>query len=129
MLSEIGRVVASLDDLDQILARLVEAAAYVTDAEEASIYLADTETDEVVLRATKQAGERQATLQRLRADDMLVGQVFRSGQPILRKPRMDSGPVKVQTGFMVQSEGTDPHETGSGRRAGRVQPPGTALLQ
>ena len=103
MLSEIGRVVASLDDLDQILARLVEAAAYVTDAEEASIYLADTETDEVVLRATKQAGDRQATLQRLRADDMLVGQVFRSGQPILRKPRMDSGPVKVQTGFMVQS--------------------------
>jgi len=103
MLSEIGRVVASLDDLDEILARLVEAAAYVTDAEEASIYLADAETDEVVLRATKQAGERQATLQRLRADDMLVGQVFRSGQPILRKPRMDSGPVKVQTGFMVQS--------------------------
>jgi len=103
MLSEIGRVVASLDGLDEILARLVEAAAYVTDAEEASIYLADAETDEVVLRATKQAGERQATLQRLRADDMLVGQVFRSGQPILRKPRMDSGPVKVQTGFMVQS--------------------------
>ena len=54
----------------------------MTDAEEASIYLADTETDEVVLRATKQAGERQATLQRLRADDMLVGQVFSSGQPI-----------------------------------------------
>ncbi|MFV1858711.1 MAG: GAF domain-containing protein [Anaerolineales bacterium] len=103
MLSEIGRVVASLDDLDEILARLVEAAAYVTDAEEASIYLADAETDEVVLRATKQAGERQATLQRLRADDMLVGQVFSNGQPILRKPRMDSGPVKVQTGFLVQS--------------------------
>ncbi|MFQ5921342.1 MAG: GAF domain-containing protein [Anaerolineales bacterium] len=103
MLSGIGRVVASLDDLDEILAHLVEAAAYVTDAEEASIYLADAETDEVVLRATKQAGERQATLQRLRADDMLVGQVFRTGQPILRKPRMDSGPVKVQTGFMVQS--------------------------
>ena len=37
LLSEIGRVVASLDDLDQILSRLVEAAAYVTDAEEASI--------------------------------------------------------------------------------------------
>jgi FixJ family two-component response regulator len=34
MLSEIGRVVAGLDDLDQILTRLVEAAAYVSDAEE-----------------------------------------------------------------------------------------------
>ena len=103
MLSEIGRVVASLDDLDQILTRLVEAAAYVTDAEEASIYLADSETNEVVLRATKQAGDRHATLQRLRADDMLVGEVFQTGQPILRKPRMDTGPVKVQTGFLVQS--------------------------
>lgn len=102
-LTEIGRVVAGLDDLDQILTRLVEAAAYVTDAEEASIYLADAETNEVVLRATKQAGERHATLQRLRADDMLVGQVFKTGQPILRQPSMDSGPVKVQTGFMVQS--------------------------
>ena len=37
MLSKIGRVVASLDDLDQILARLVEAADYVTDAEEARL--------------------------------------------------------------------------------------------
>ncbi|MEK6588464.1 MAG: GAF domain-containing protein [Chloroflexota bacterium] len=103
MLSEIGRVVAGLDNLDQILTRLVEAAAYVTDAEEASIYLADAETNEVVLRATKQAGERHATLQRLRADDMLVGEVFRTGQPILRQPSMESGPVKVQTGFIVQS--------------------------
>lgn len=103
LLTEIGRVVAGLDDLDDILTRLVEAAAYVTDAEEASIYLADSETNEVVLRATKQAGERHATLQRLRADDMLVGQVFKTGQPILRQPSLDSGPVKVQTGFMVQS--------------------------
>jgi GAF domain-containing protein len=103
MLSEIGRVVAGLDNLDQILARLVEAAAYVTDAEEASIYLEDPETNEVVLRASKQAGERHATLQRLRADDMLVGEVFRTGQPILRQPNMEGGPVKVQTGFMVQS--------------------------
>jgi signal transduction histidine kinase/DNA-binding response OmpR family regulator len=103
MLSEIGRVVAGLDNLDQILARLVEAAAYVTDAEEASIYLEDPETNEVVLRATKQAGERHATLQRLRADDMLVGEVFRTGQPILRQPNMEGGPVKVQTGFLVQS--------------------------
>jgi hypothetical protein len=103
MLTEIGRVVAGLDDLDQILTRLVEAAAYVTDAEEASIYLADAETNEVVLRATKQAGERRATLQRLRADDMLVGEVFKTGKPILRKPRVESGPIKVQTGFLVQS--------------------------
>lgn len=103
MMSEIGRVVAGLDDLDQILTRLVEAAAYVTDAEEASIYLADPETNAVVLRASKQAGHRNASLQRLRVEDTLVGQVFQTGQPVLRKSSTQTGPVKVQTGFMVQS--------------------------
>jgi FixJ family two-component response regulator len=103
MLSEIGRVVAGLDDLDQILTRLVEAAAYVSDAEEASIYLADPETNAVVLRANKQSGERYASLQRLRVDDTLVGQVFRSGQPVLLQSQSETGPLKVQTGFMVQS--------------------------
>jgi GAF domain-containing protein len=103
MLSEIGRVVAGLDDLDEILTRLVEAAAYVSDAEEASIYLADPETNAVVLRANKQAGERYASLQRLRVDDTLVGQVFRTGQPVLLQSHTDTGPLKIQTGFMVQS--------------------------
>jgi DNA-binding response OmpR family regulator len=103
MLSEIGRTVASLDDLDQILSRLVEAASYLTDAEEASIYLADRDAEGLTLRASKQAGESQATLQRIRVDDTLVGQVYRSGQPILRQPKQEGGPTKIQTGFMVHS--------------------------
>ena len=102
MLSEIGRVVAGLDDLDQILTRLVEAAAYVSDAEEASIYLAEESTSELALRASHQAGQRQATLQRLRVNDTLVGQVFRTGQSVLRQPSVE-GEVKVQTGFLVQA--------------------------
>lgn len=102
-LSEIGRVVASLDDLDEILRRLVEAAAFLTDAEEANIYLAEPDTDEVVLRASKQVGERHGTLQRLRTTDTLAGEVYRTGQPLLRKPQWEGGQVKVQTGFLVQS--------------------------
>lgn len=103
MLSEIGRVVASLDSLDQILTRLVEAAAYLTDAEEASIYLVDPASGSLVLRASKQAGERHASLKRLRVNDTIVGQVFRTGQPVLKQPSLEGGPVKVQTGFLVQS--------------------------
>jgi GAF domain-containing protein len=103
MLSEIGRVVVSLGDLDSILRRVVEAAAFVTDAEEASIYLAEAETNELVLRASKQAGERHATLKRLRVEDTLVGEVFATGQPVLRQHSFEAGPVKVQTGFLVQS--------------------------
>jgi signal transduction histidine kinase len=103
LLSEIGRVVVSLGDLDAILRRVVEAAAFMTDAEEANIYLAEPGTKELVLRATKSITERHATLQRLRVEDTLVGEVFTTGEPMLRQPSLEGGPIKVQTGFMVQS--------------------------
>lgn len=103
LLSEIGRSVAGLDELDEILTRVVEAAAYVTDAEDASIYLFDEESKSLLLRASKQAGERHATLQRLRVEDTLVGEVYSTSKPMLRQPSMESGPLKVQTGFLVQS--------------------------
>jgi len=102
LLSEIGRAVAALADLEAILARVVEAAVFVADAEEASIYLADPETEELVLRASHQAGQREATLQRLRVNDTLVGQVYQTGQAVLRQPSVE-GEVKVQTGFLVQA--------------------------
>ncbi len=103
LLTEIGRVVVQLRDLGQILARVAEAAAFVTGAEEANIYLAEPGTQEVVLRASKQAGEPRATLPRLRVTDTLAGQVYRTGQPVLRQPTLEGGSVKVQTGFLVQS--------------------------
>jgi GAF domain-containing protein/AmiR/NasT family two-component response regulator len=103
LMGEIGRAVATLGDLDTILTRVAEAAAYVTDAEETHIYLAEPGTDQLVLRASKEAGEQRAALQRLRVTDTLVGQVFRTGQPVLRQPSIEGGPVKVQTGFLVQS--------------------------
>ncbi len=112
-LSEIGRTVAGLEELDPILTRVVEAAAYVTDAEEANIYLAEPGTEDLVLRASKQPNERQATLQRLRVTDTLVGEVYQTGQALLRQPSLDAGPVKVQTGFLVQSLVEVPLRVGS----------------
>jgi CheY-like chemotaxis protein len=103
LLGEIGRTVVNLGDLDRILTRVVEAAAFVTDAEEANIYLVEPNSDELVLRASKQAGESHATLQKLRVEDTVVGQVFRSGQSVLRQPELEGGPVKIQTGFLVRS--------------------------
>jgi GAF domain-containing protein len=100
LLSEIGRAVAGLADIEAILARVVEAAVFVADAEEASIYLA--EGNELALRASHQAGQREATLQRLRVNDTLVGQVYQSGQAVVRQPSVE-GEVKVQTGFLVQA--------------------------
>ena len=103
LLSEIGRTVVNLGDLDLILSRVVEAAAFMTHAEEANIYLRAPQGDHVLLRASKQIGERQASLHRLRTQDTLVGQVLRTGQPLLRQPSLEAGPVKVQTDFLVRS--------------------------
>jgi signal transduction histidine kinase len=103
LLGDIGRTVVNLGDLDQILTRVVEAAAFVTDAEEANIYLVEPLSDELVLRASKQAGESHATLKKLRVEDTVVGQVFRTGQSVLRQPELEGGPVKIQTGFLVRS--------------------------
>jgi signal transduction histidine kinase len=103
LLSEIGRTVVNLADLDRILARVTEAAAFVSDAEEAHIYLVDPDSNELALRASKQAGDANATLQMLRVNDTVVGQVFRSGQPVLQQASNETGPVKIQTGFLVRS--------------------------
>jgi len=103
LISEIGRVVVNLPDLEQILTRVVEAAAYVSNADEANIYLVDPDTHELVLRASKQSSAPEATLQRLRSSESLIREVFETGQPVLRQPSPDEGPVEIQTGFSVYS--------------------------
>lgn len=103
LLGDIGRTVATLGDLSLILTRVAEAASFLTNAEETNIYLADPGTNELILRASKSAGEREASLLRLRVEDTLAGEVFRSGKPILQQPSVEGTPVKVQTGFLVQS--------------------------
>lgn len=102
-LSEIGRTVVHLRDLDDILTRVVEAAAFLTDAEEANIYLVDAKSNEVILRASRSAGESRGTLKSLRITDTLAGEVYRTGEPVIRQPNVESEKVKVQTGFLVQS--------------------------
>jgi signal transduction histidine kinase len=102
-LSEIGRTVVHLGDLDQIFARLTEAAAFLTGAEESNLYLVQPHSREVVLRASKSAGESKAALKRLPISDTLAGQVVRSGKSIIHQPDLDEPMVKVQSGFLVQS--------------------------
>lgn len=103
-LSEIGRVVVGLHDLDQIMAQIVESSAFVTNAEEANIYLLDPGSQELILRASKQSGEGIAPLQKMRINTPLVKEVFETGQPVLRQAiKNDEQPLKIQTGFSVNS--------------------------
>ena len=81
-LHQIGKAVASLTDLDAMLARIVEAAVFLLRTEEASIMLRDRKTNELYLRAQKGLGEKQARGFNLKIQDTLIGSVVQTRQPV-----------------------------------------------
>ncbi|GAB4428897.1 MAG: hypothetical protein Kow0031_09270 [Anaerolineae bacterium] len=99
----IGRSVTSLQDLQQILNRIVEAAAYLTSAEEASLMLIDDESEDLFLRAARGINERHATSFRIKMHDSIAGQVVQTGRPIMIGGMNQDDSFKVKTGYFVKS--------------------------
>jgi len=99
----IGRSVTSLQELQQILNRIVEAAAYLTKAEESSLMLIDEQTGELYLRAARGINERNATSFRIKMHDSIAGQVVQSGRPVMIGGLNQDDSFKVKTGYFVKS--------------------------
>lgn len=99
----IGRSVTSLQDLQQILNRIVEAAAYLTNAEEASLMLIDEQSGDLFLRAARGINERNATSFRIKMHDSIAGQVVQTGRPIMIGGMNQDDSFKVKTGYFVKS--------------------------
>ncbi len=95
----IGRSVMSLLDLDHVLNRVVEAAAYLADAEEGMLLLLDEEKRELYLRAAKGVDEKVARSLRVRVDDSLAGRAIESGRPVLLAGEL----AKVTTGYLAKA--------------------------
>lgn len=103
-LYQIGKAVASLTDLDEILARIVEAAVFMLRAEESSIMLRDRDTNELYLRAQRGLGEKQAQGFNLKIEDTLIGSVVQTKQPVRLARHDDNGTqLKVVTGYLVNA--------------------------
>jgi DNA-binding NarL/FixJ family response regulator len=103
-LHQIGKAVASLTDLDAMLARIVEAAVFLLRTEEASIMLRDRKTNELYLRAQKGLGEKQARGFNLKIQDTLIGSVVQTRQPVrLARGASDDARLKVVTGYLVNA--------------------------
>lgn len=96
----IGKSVTSLLDLEQVLARVVEAATFMARAEEGSLMLLDEPSGELYLRAAKNVDERVARGLRLRVDDSLAGRVVNTGKPVLLA---DEGLKKITTAYLVKT--------------------------
>ncbi len=100
-LSELGRSIAAVLDLDTVLNKVVEAAAQLTNAEESLLLLPDPEEEVLYLRAMKGLDVKRASSFRIKNTEPLVGRVFRSGEPILIN---DQGSLqRLKTEYFVRS--------------------------
>lgn len=99
-LFSIGKSVTALLDLDKLLARLIEAAVYLTGAEEGSLLLVDEQSDELYLVAARGFEEKVTRSFRLRVEDSLAGGVVKTGEPVILNST-DAKPIK--TAYLVKS--------------------------
>ena len=96
----IGKSVTAVLDLEKVLARLVEAAVYLTGAEEGSLLLVDTQTNELHMVAAQGFEERMARAFRLRVEDSLAGRVVKTGEPLILH---SDETHRIKTSYLVKS--------------------------
>lgn len=101
-LSSIGKSLTSTLDIDEVLRRIVEAGVNLTRAEEGFLALLEPEGDQLYLRAVKNLDEKNIKTMRLPVIDTMIGKVMQLRRP-LRATRKERQPLKVSTGFLVQS--------------------------
>jgi two-component system NtrC family sensor kinase len=99
-LQRIGRKVTSTLDLDSVLASVVDAAVELTGAEEGSLLLLDEVTGEIYMRAARNFREEFVRTFRVPISDSLLGEVVRSGQPLLLNT---ATPKKIKTSYLVHT--------------------------
>ncbi|CAG1001703.1 two-component system, OmpR family, sensor histidine kinase VicK [Anaerolineae bacterium] len=99
-LLKIGASVTAMLDLQQVLNRVVESAVDVTGAESGSLMLIDRRTDELYMRAVRNVDQRTAMTLRIKVEDSLIGQVMRTGEPLVFSEREA---IKIKTAYFIKS--------------------------
>jgi len=92
----VGKSVTSSLDVDEILARIIEASVNLTQAEEGFILL--KEEDKLYLRVSKNMNAELAKRLCVEASDPIAWQVIRSGRPTMLQRN-----TKIATGYLVRA--------------------------
>jgi GAF domain-containing protein/CheY-like chemotaxis protein len=98
----IGKAVAGLLSVDQLLERVLEAAIYLSNAEESAIWLLDQATNQLHTFASK--GGKGEVPQQFDASESasMIGKVLRSGRP-LREAVFTGRGIKIKTGYHARA--------------------------
>jgi len=99
-IQRVGRKVASLLDLDNILTTVVDAAVELTGAEEGSLLLVDESTGELYMRAGRNFQDDFVRTFRMPIHASPAGEVLASGKPLWIDA---STPQKIKTAYLVYS--------------------------
>ena len=122
MLIRLTQRVAAIDNLDELLATLVEVTANETDAERGSLFLNDPATGELYSRVAQGTFNREI---RLLNTEGIAGAVFQRGEGLIvhdayADPRFNRD-VDEKTGFRTKSILCAPIRTARGEIIGVVQ--------
>ncbi len=82
-LSELGRSVVRVLDLDQVLIRIMYEVTHLLDVETGSVLLVDEEKGELIFRVSVRGGRPVNISQRLQVGQGVAGWVAQHGQPLL----------------------------------------------
>ncbi len=91
----VGQSVSSLLDLEKLLNRVVEAAAYLTGADEAFLFLIEEGKDELSLQDSRGLSEKWVPGSRLKIQDTLMGAVITTGKPLTLDRTAESRAVNI----------------------------------
>ncbi len=102
-LQAIGQSVTSVLDLDRVLARVVEAACYFSDARESNLFLIDRADDALVLCAHHGLERSRPQNLRLKYSSSPLRQAIETGTPLSLTSKAAGYSIKLKTDYLVNS--------------------------
>jgi signal transduction protein with GAF and PtsI domain len=102
-LQAIGQSVTSVLELERVLARVVEAACYFSDARESSLFLLDEAEDALILRSHHGVDRSRPSELRLRYSTNPLRKAIDTGEPLFLTSKTSGYSIKLRTDYLVHT--------------------------